>query len=234
VKEESVKEESEVPLAPIVDEPPIGDAAKALEQAAPAGDLSSGGADTPTAGLEGDPASSIAPPSQSEKRGRGRPPGAGKPFEKKPRPRGDATLTARELENLRKADAITLLQAEQRKTKALEEKLEDARLRATISDVKTSEVIDDSLHEACGYTAEAIANMAAAKFGPAARISEKQKEQLATAWTRVAKEYLGEHAKYSPLAAALLATIAVAGEKYVDIQLAGGAQTRPTLVQHEG
>jgi len=220
------------PPVEIVDESPIGDPAKALEPVT--GDLSGGGADTPPRGLEGDPASSIIPTPTPEKRGPGRPPGAGKLFEKKPRPRGDATLTAKELENLRKADAITLLLAEQRKTKALEEKLEDARLRATIGDVKTSEVIEDSLHEACGFAAESAANMAAAKWGPAARISDKQKEQLATAWARVAKEYLGEHAKYSPIAAALLAPVAIVGEKYVDVQLAGGAQTRPTLVHAEG
>jgi len=222
-----------VPSVDFVDEKPIGDAVKALD----AGDPSSSEADTsPVAGLEGDPAGEIPQGEKGqnvqsgEKRGPGRPPGTGKPFQKKERPRGDATLTAKELDQLRKTEVATLLLAEQRKTKALEEKLEDARLRATIGDVKNSETIDDAIHEACGFAAETLGNVAAAKWGPAARINDKQKEQLATAWSRVAKLYLGAHAHYSPVAAALLATVAVAGEKYVDVQLAGAAPSRPSLV----
>lgn len=223
--------DNEVPRVDIVDEAPIGDAAKALEQSA--GEPVGEGADTPSAAAPaGDPATSSSPP--AEKRGPGRPPGTGKPFQKKERPRGDATLTAKELEQLRKTEVATLLLAEQRKSKALEERLQDVQLQATINTAEKSEVIDDSIHEACGFAAETLGNMAAAKFGPAARINEKQKEELARAWSRVAKEYLGAHAKYSPVAAALLATVAVIGEKYVDVQLAGGAPARPTLVTAQG
>jgi len=121
-----------------------------------------------------------------------------------------------------------------RDQKALEEKLEDAQTRILIGDVKSSEVIDDSIHEACGFAAETLGNMAAAKWGPAARINVTQKEQLATAWIRVAKLYLGAHAQYSPVAAALLATVAVAGEKYVDVTLAASGSPRPALVAAEG
>jgi hypothetical protein len=222
----------EVPAVDIVDESPLGDAAKALEQSS--GDPTSGGADTPPAGLGGDPASSSSPSTPEAKRGPGRPPGSGKPFEKKPRPRGDATLTAKELENLRKAEITALYQQSIREIKALEEKLEDAQTRVVIGSVHQSEVIDDSIHEACGFAAESAANMAAAKWGPAARINDKQKEQLATAWARVAKLYLGAHAQYSPVAAALLATVAVVGEKYVDVQLASSGSPRPALVSAQG
>jgi hypothetical protein len=72
--------------------------------------------------------------------------------------------------------------------------------------------------------------MAAAKYGPAARINSTQKEQLATAWNRVAVIYLGSYAEYSPVAAALLATVAVVAEKYVDVQLANSGSARPALV----
>jgi len=219
----------DLPPVDIVDEAPLGDAAKALEQPI-AGDLSSGGADTPTAGLEGDPAN----PSTQEKRGRGRPPGTGGKFTKAPRPRGDATLTARELEQLRKSEITALYAQAQREKRALEEKLEDAQTRAVIGDANHSEVIDDSIYEACGFAAESAANMAAAKWGPAARINDKQKEQLATAWSRVAKLYLGAQAQYSPVAAALLATVAVVGEKYVDVQLAASGTPRPALVSAQG
>jgi hypothetical protein len=220
--------ESQVPTVEIVDETPIGDAGKALEQVSTAGDLSSKAADTASEGAQGDPASSSATPPEEKKRGR--PPGSGKPFEKKPRPRGDATLTAKELDQLRKNEVATLLLAEQRKTKALEEKLEDAQLRATIHTAERSEVIDDSITDACGFAAETLGNMAAAKWGPAARINDKQKTELATAWSRVAKLYLGQHAQYSPVAAALLATVAVVGEKYVDVQIAQSGSPRPSLV----
>lgn len=226
----SVKAESpDLPPVEIVDQTPIGDAVKALGEspvAPPAGDLSSGGADTPAQNnSESDPAHSSA-----EKRGRGRPPGSGGKFKKAERPRGDATLTAHELEKMRKDGVAALLLQAQRDNKALEEKLADANVRAAVGDIQKSSVIDDSITEACGFAAETLGNMAAAKWGPAARINPKQKEELARAWSRVAKLYLGEHAQYSPLAAALLATVAVAGEKYVDVQLAASGSPRPALV----
>jgi hypothetical protein len=96
--------------------------------------------------------------------------------------------------------------------------------------VKQSAEIDDALHDACGFAVESVANMAAAKWGPAARINPTQKEQLATAYTRVAVIYLGQYAEYSPIAAALLATVAVVAEKYVDVQLASSRSSRPSLV----
>jgi hypothetical protein len=217
------------PPVDIVDESPVGDAAKALEQSG-AGDLSGASADTLARGLEGDPAVSSSTPPVEEKRGRGRPPGAGKPFEKKPRPRGDATLTKKELETLRKAEVTALYEQAVRDKKALEEKLEDAQTAALIGSVKHNEQIDDALKDACGFAVETVANMAAAKYGPAARINSTQKEQLATAWNRVAVIYLGSYAEYSPVAAALLATVAVVAEKYVDVQLANSGSPRPALV----
>lgn len=219
----------DLPPVEIVDEKPIGDAAKALESQV-AGDLSDGGADTLPTGPEGDPANSSTPATTPEKRGPGRPPGAGKPFEKKPRPRGDATLTKKELETLRKAEITALYEQEVRANKALQEKLEDAQTKALIGSVKHNEQIDDALKDACGFAVETVANMAAAKYGPAARINSTQKEQLAVAWNRVAVIYLGRYAEYSPVAAALLATVAVVAEKYVDVQLAQSGSARPALV----
>ena len=134
--------ETELPPVDIVDEAPIGDPAKALEQASAAGDLSSGGADTPLPGGESDPASSSATP-EPEKRGPGRPKGSssGK-FTAAPRPRGDATLTAKDLDKLRKDEIAALLVQAGREKKALEEKLEDARVKAIIHDAAKGEVID--------------------------------------------------------------------------------------------
>lgn len=215
------------PAPDIVDEQPIGNAVKALGSGA--GDLAGGDADTSPRGPVSDPADSSSAPT-TEKRGPGRPPGKGKPFEKKPRPRGDSTLTAKELENLRKADITALYAQAIRDNKALEEKLEDAKTAALVGSVQHNEQIDDALHDACGFAVESVANMAAAKFGPAARINSTQKEQLATAYTRVAVIYLGSYAEYSPIAAALLATVAVVAEKYVDVQLANSGSGRPALV----
>lgn len=223
--------DSAPPAVDIVDEAPVGDAAKALEPVTTAGDLSGDGADTPgKAGPASDPVGSGATAPAPEKRGPGRPPGAAKPFEKKPRPRGDSTLTAKELENKRKAEIATLYEQAIRDNKALTEKLEDAQTKALIGSVKHSEQIDDALKDACGFAVETVANMAAAKFGPAARINATQKEQLAVAWNRVAVIYLGSYAEHSPLAAALLATVAVVTEKYVDVHLASSGSARPSLV----
>lgn len=219
------------PAVDIVDEAPVGDAARALEPVTTAGDLTSDGADTPVkAGLASDPVGSSASPQAPEKRGPGRPPGAGKPFQRKDRPRGDGTLTAKELDALRKSEITALYGQAVRDIKALEEKLEDAQTKALIGNVQHSEVIDDAMKDACGFAVDSVANMAAAKFGPAARINSTQREQLTTAYTRLAKIYLGAHAQYSPIAAALLATVAVVAEKAVDVKLASEGSARPALV----
>ena len=155
---------------------------------------------------------SIIPPASSSKAKKQQPPKG------VPRARGDARLSTTQLKDLRKDELLVLLKDRDQQLHATREKLEDMAAKVQVAGSIQGELINESITEAVAATIDVVGNFAAMQWGPACQVTREDHAKLDLPWTRVAKLYLGQHAQYSPLAAALLATVSVAADKYVAVQ----------------
>lgn len=213
-----LRNELEIDLPPVVNGAPVDPAAAiaSLSDSVAGGEAPSPltGPDTGAAAV--DP--SATPPVSAPpvvKRGPGRPPKADKKNE---------TITGARLKDLRKDEINVLLtektrELEATRAKNIELNLELERSKLA-SSVETKSEIDDAISEMVGGAVDIASGLAVATWGPPAAVSSEQRSRVVTPVARVAKLYLGAHAKYSPEAAALLAVLAVVSEKYADITLA--------------
>jgi hypothetical protein len=138
-----------------------------------------------------------------------------KPHEAPPIP--DGRITARQVKDLRKDQLATLLLDRENQISALNVRILELSRDVSLTDVGQQNLIDKATLNACAATLEFVGNAAAVKFGPEAQLTDKERDRLAPLWADVFKLYAGQHAKHSPLVAAILATGAVALDKYVTI-----------------
>lgn len=212
----------ELDLPPIVDESASADPAAAAESLELAGGDGDGSPDTP----EG-VSSSTEPPAPSDEK---KTAGKGKPlFQAKPR--GDGTYSANDFEKMRKDALVAHALDLQRKNRAHTERIEDLIRTTAIGGTPNGDLLDESIRDGVAAAVDTASNLAATKFGPAARLTSEQRACLVTPWTRVAKLYLGQYAQYSPLAAAALATVGVASEKWVDIQISSSSSPSTSFTE---
>lgn len=151
------------------------------------------------------------------------PPASSSPKKKQPpkatpRARGDARLSGTQLKELRKDELLVLIKDRDQQLHAARERIEDLAGKVQVASSVQGELINESITEAVAATIDVVGNFAEMQFGPACRVTKEDHEKLDLPWTRVAKMYLGQHSQYSPLAAALLATVSVAAEKYVAVK----------------
>lgn len=206
----------ELPVDEMSSETPHTDPAVAIAALDAADPEPAPGGDTADADGPTGPASAREPdvavaPAQPGKKKPGPPKGAA-------RARGDARLSATQLKDLRKDELLSILKVRDQDLQAARERIEDLAGKAQIASSIQGELINESITEAVAATIDVVGNFAEMQFGPACRVTKEDHEKLDLPWTRVAKMYLGQHSQYSPLAAALLATVSVAAEKYVAVK----------------
>lgn len=146
-------------------------------------------------------------PGAGEKRGPGRPVGATK------RIKGD------EYAALKKEQLMGVAAEQARQIAELNGKLADVHAGTAITRLADQQIIDESVTEACAATVDILAAGASQLLELDISIKPSDKEKLAALWARVAKLQLGENAKHSPIAAAVLATVSIGWDAYLDAKL---------------
>lgn len=195
----------------------LTDPTSALAALERAGELAKLDTSDPSPGAEGAPPSSGAADQASATRGDrtqhdglGSPSATGGERRGRGRPRGSKTRMTADRYAEQQARELRR-ELEQLRARNQELEARDAA-RATVTDAEAIQAVEELCAEGC----DALANLAAAAWGPHMKLDAEQKTRLGALWARVARQKLPELCEESPTAAAVVATIGFGAAKLVE------------------